>query len=94
MSVNIIHAGITLGGHIFLMSLNFILMAAGYDILPIDFQSFPLDVRTTEAAKREAAWNYRDEDKQKVSSDSAVLFDITSGGGGGGNMNTSHSDWN
>ena len=53
-------SGLTLSGHIGLMSVNFILMAVGYDILPVEFQRFPLQLTGETVAQRGLAWQWRD----------------------------------
>jgi hypothetical protein len=42
--------------------LNFILLAAGYDILPIEFEKFPVQLTGETIAQRDYAWQYRNVD--------------------------------
>jgi hypothetical protein len=57
-----LETGLTLGGHLLLTSLNFILLAVGYDILPVEFQKFPLQLTGETIAQRDYAWQYRNDD--------------------------------
>jgi hypothetical protein len=41
----VIFVGVTLGGHILLSSLNVILYLAGYNILPLEINWFPVDLK-------------------------------------------------
>ena len=52
----------TLGGHVFLTSLNLVLFLAGYNILPVEFYRFPVDLKDTVDKQREDAWMKRDSD--------------------------------
>ena len=51
-----------LGSHVSLMMLNFILLAVGYDILPVEFLRFPLQLTGSTIAKRDYAWQLRNVD--------------------------------
>ncbi|XP_071961979.1 protein dispatched homolog 1-like [Antedon mediterranea] len=52
--------GVTLGGHIFMLLLSGILLMAGYDLLPINFTSVPMDLTEDDTFLRDLAWNNRD----------------------------------
>ena len=59
--------GIALGAHILVASINFIFMATNYDILPLDFTIFPIELsRTHEIAQREAAWSARNSHPESI----------------------------
>lgn len=55
-------SGLTLSGHVMLMMTNFILLAVGYDILPVEFIRFPLHLRDDVIAQRDVAWQLRNVD--------------------------------
>lgn len=46
-----------------LMSVNFILLAVGYDIIPAEFLKFPLQLTGETVAQRDYAWKYRNLDE-------------------------------
>lgn len=48
------------------MSINFVLLAVGYDILPVEFEAFPVDITQELNYQREYAWNHRDNDSDKI----------------------------
>lgn len=60
----ILHTGITLGLHLLMILLTVILLASGYDILPIDFGGLPLDLPKDSTKLRADAWLYALEDDE------------------------------
>lgn len=55
--------GLTLGAHLFMMVLTGILLAAGYDVIPINFSDLPLDLGDDSTKLRTDAWlHVRDDD--------------------------------
>ena len=55
----IVIAACTLAGHVFFMLVTMMLMGTGYDIIPIVFDSLPLDIRDDSDFLRGQAWDYR-----------------------------------
>lgn len=63
-----------LGGHIFFVVTSAILIMAGVDIIPIEFQQVPLNIDNDDTYLRNFAWRYRDEDElMLVANTSAIL---------------------
>lgn len=54
-----IFAGITLGLHLLMVLITVILLAAGYDILPLELSALPLDIRDDPDYLRGIAWQER-----------------------------------
>lgn len=51
---------ITLFSHIAMMVISAILVASGYDLLPIDFENLPLEINDKPWRPRDLAWTYRE----------------------------------
>ena len=49
-------SGLALGAHIFMLMTTGILVAAGYDLIPITFDRLPLDIRDNVDYLRYVAW--------------------------------------
>ncbi len=56
-------SGITLGAHLFMILLTGILLASGYDVIPISFSTLPLDLKDDSTKLRTDAWlHVKDDD--------------------------------
>ncbi|CAL1540358.1 unnamed protein product [Lymnaea stagnalis] len=73
---------LTLGGHLLFLILSGILVAAGYNLFPTDFEGVPLNMNKDPTFLRELAWNYRDEDESllKVNTSAEVVGPRTKNG--------------
>lgn len=52
---------ITLLAHISMILISIILLASGYNLLPIDFENLPLEINDQPWRPRDLAWTYRDQ---------------------------------
>jgi hypothetical protein len=64
LDIFFVHAGITLGLHLFMILLTVMLLVSGYDILPIDFGGLPLDLPEDATKLRTDAWLFATEDDE------------------------------
>ncbi|XP_033101171.1 protein dispatched homolog 3-like [Anneissia japonica] len=51
--------GVTLSGHMVILMVSVLLIQAGYDLIPIDFTSVPMDLTEDDTFLRNLAWNDR-----------------------------------
>ncbi|KAK3708230.1 hypothetical protein RRG08_023639 [Elysia crispata] len=63
-----------LGGHIFFVVISSILILAGVDLIPIEFQQVPLNIDNDDTYLRNFAWRYRDEDPLILSVNTSAAF--------------------
>ena len=65
-SNNLFIAVLALAGHLFLSGMNGILALTGYDIIPVEFERFPVFLRETDVLKRDWGWRYRNNEGSRV----------------------------
>ena len=55
-----------LGAHLLMFIVTVILIAAGVDVIPLEFDQLPLDIRNNKFYLRGLAWQFRDENNDVI----------------------------
>ena len=73
-------SGLALAGHISFMVITGILMASGYDVMPLVFDRLPLDITDDPDYLRGMAWDHRDKDLDIIIRGSSVSAEVSISG--------------